>query len=255
MAEQENELDPLQVAQGLAQAQTTPSRASGLALQLSEAIYSGALKVGERIPTEHQLKQAYGVSRTVIREAIAALRSEGLIVTRQGSGAFVARDRRRRPFRIDPDTFDNNDSIVQVMELRLCIEVEAAALAAINASGDSLKTIQECQHKLAREASEARPAIDEDFALHCAIADATGNPLISRFLRFLGPFIIPRPLVRMRPQDPEERRRYMRQMDAEHDLIVAAITAHNPAQARQFMRQHLQRGLELNRNAPQDRPA
>src|SRR5215218_1707403 len=68
--------------------------------QLTVEIRSGRLAPGSRLPTEQALMTALGVSRTVVREAIAALRSEGLVVTRQGSGAYVAADASRVPFRI-----------------------------------------------------------------------------------------------------------------------------------------------------------
>ena len=98
--------------------------------QLTHDILSGRLKAGERLPTEQRMMAAFGVSRTVVREAAAALKSEGLVVSRRGSGAFVAEDASRRPFRIDPDALGTNGAIVHVMELRLCVEIEAAALAA-----------------------------------------------------------------------------------------------------------------------------
>ena len=71
-----------------------------------------------------------GVSRTVVREAVAVLRAEGLVETRQGVGAFVVRDVQRRPFRIDPDGLRSIGEVVQVMELRTGVEVEAAGIAA-----------------------------------------------------------------------------------------------------------------------------
>ena len=71
--------------------------------RLMDAIQSGRLPLGARLPTEQELTAAMGVSRTVVREAVAALRAEGLVVSRQGLGMFVARDVQRRPFRIDPD--------------------------------------------------------------------------------------------------------------------------------------------------------
>ena len=74
--------------------------------------------------------RAMGVSRTVVREAVAALRAEGLVTTRQGSGAFVATDASRVPFRIDPEGLSSIGDVLEVMELRLAIEIEAAALAA-----------------------------------------------------------------------------------------------------------------------------
>src|SRR5580693_7683030 len=98
-----------------------------LVTRLTADITSGKLPPGSRLPTEQEMIAATGVSRTVIREAVAALRADRLVVTRQGVGAFVA-DYVRRPFRID---FDQNSSlreVLNVIELRTAIEVEAAGL-------------------------------------------------------------------------------------------------------------------------------
>src|SRR5258706_14681304 len=76
------------------------SLAHALVERLSAEIVSGRLRPGAQLPTEQELIATTGVSRTVVREAIAALRAEGMVVTRQGAGAFVA-EGSRRPFRID----------------------------------------------------------------------------------------------------------------------------------------------------------
>ena len=71
--------------------------------QLADEIKSGRLAPGARLPTEHALTRAARVSRTVVREAVAALRAEGLVITRQGVGAFVSAEPTRAPFRIEPE--------------------------------------------------------------------------------------------------------------------------------------------------------
>src|SRR6476469_10247926 len=106
--------------------------------RIAGEIRSGRLAPGARLPTEQQLMQAMGVSRTVVREAVAALRAEGLVTTRQGSGAFVSADASRVPFRIDPEGLSSIGDVLEVMELRLAIEVEAAALAAERITGERL---------------------------------------------------------------------------------------------------------------------
>src|SRR5262249_28486496 len=88
----------------------------------------GTRGAGLRLATEQELMGAMGVSRPVVREAVAALRAEGLVRTRQGSGAFVAADAARGAFRIDPEGLSSIGDVLEVMELRLAVEVEAAAL-------------------------------------------------------------------------------------------------------------------------------
>ena len=111
--------------------------------RIAAEIGSGRIPPGSRLPTEQALVAALGVSRTVVREAVAALRAEGLVVTRQGAGAFVAADRSRVPFRIDPDGLSSIDDVLRVMELRAAIEIQAATLAAERITRASLLRIEE----------------------------------------------------------------------------------------------------------------
>src|SRR5262245_9180980 len=97
--------------------------------QLASQLRAGRLSPGSPLPTAREPMATLGVSRTVVREAISALRSEGLVVTRQGSGAYVAADASRVPFRIDARDSESIADVLKVMELRLAVEVEAAALA------------------------------------------------------------------------------------------------------------------------------
>src|SRR5258705_10794069 len=91
----------------------------GLFEQLAEQIKSGRLAPGERLPTEQELTRAARVSRTVVREAVAALRAEGLVVTRQGVGAFVSAEPQRAPFRIAPDNLQSMEDNLKLMDMRL----------------------------------------------------------------------------------------------------------------------------------------
>src|SRR5215831_90639 len=111
-----------------------------LVARLTADITSGKLPPGSRLPTEQEMIAATGVSRTVIREAVAALRADRLVVTRQGVGAFVA-NHVRRPFRVDFDERSSLREVLNVMELRTGVEIEAAGLAAERASPAQLKKI------------------------------------------------------------------------------------------------------------------
>src|SRR5215470_2125505 len=104
-----------------------------LVARLTDDITSGKIPPGSRLPTEQAMVAATGVSRTVIREAVAALRAEGLVVTRQGAGAFVAEDATRRPFRLAVAGVPTIAEVLAIMELRAGIETEAAGLAAARA--------------------------------------------------------------------------------------------------------------------------
>jgi GntR family transcriptional repressor for pyruvate dehydrogenase complex len=207
-----------------------------LVSRLTDDITSGKIPPGSRLPTEQELIAATGVSRTVVREAVAALRADGLVITRQGVGAFVP-ENARRPLRIDFDQLSPLRAVLDVMELRTGIEIEAAGLAADRASPAQIRKIVECLDAVDVALKRGEDAIAQDFALHCSIADATGNPQFMRFLEHLGRFVIPRQTIRGGPGIP--KRAYSETFQQEHRDIVQAIRGRAVAQARAAMRRHL----------------
>ncbi|MFZ4808952.1 MAG: FadR/GntR family transcriptional regulator [Hyphomicrobiaceae bacterium] len=211
--------------------------------QLAAEIRGGRLLPGSRLPTEQALMVALGVSRTVVREAISALRAEGLVVTRQGSGAFVAADTRRIPFRIESDGLASIEDVINVMELRLAIEVEAAALAAERATPAQLGQIDAAVLAIDTALRNGDAAVTEDFEFHRAIAAATGNPQFTQFLVFLGRHVIPRQSIRSALVSGAEQSTYMEVIQKEHARISSAIHARDPAEARRAMRAHLSKSL------------
>src|SRR5258707_9311941 len=100
-----------------------------LVARIAGDITGGRLPPGSKLPTEKEMMTSTGVSRTVVREAVACLRADGLVVVRQGVGAFVAAHV-RRPFRIEVDELDSLREALEIMELRAGVEIEAAGLAA-----------------------------------------------------------------------------------------------------------------------------
>src|SRR5262245_8867032 len=197
---------------------SAPRSLSGeLVARLTDDITSGKIAPGSRLPTEQELIAATGVSRTVVREAVAALRAEGLVVTRQGVGAFVP-ENARRPLRIDFDPLSPLRAVLDVMELRTGIEIEAAGLAAARASGAQLRKIVHDFDAIGAAIRRGEDAVVEDFAFHCSIADATGNPQFRRFLEHLGRFIITRQTIHGGPGIA--RRAYSDTFQREHRAIV-----------------------------------
>lgn len=214
--------------------------------RLSADIRGGRLAPGTRLPTEQMLTKELGVSRTVVREAVAALRADGLVVTRRGSGAFVA-DPSAGPFRIGPPRATSLSDVLNVMELRLAVEVQAAGLAAERANRRQLGSIRTAWRAIDAALTRGEGAVVEDFAFHRAIAEATGNDQFPRFLTYLGSHVIPRQSVRLDMDTPVERRLYLERIQAEHTRIVTAIVDREAAEARRAMRDHLTRSLERYR--------
>jgi DNA-binding FadR family transcriptional regulator len=159
------------------------------------------------------------------------------VVTRQGVGAFVA-DNVRRPFRVDFDEHSSLRDVLNVMELRTGVEVEAAGLAAERASAAQIKKIGERFAAIDASIERGETAVDQDFTFHCEIADATGNPQFRRFLEYLGRFIIPRNTV-WGQSTPLLGRANLANFQREHAQILAAIRARSVQQARSGMQRHL----------------
>lgn len=211
-----------------------------LVSRLSDEIMAGNLPPNTRLPTEHEMMASFGVSRTVVREALAVLRAEGLVESRQGSGVFVASDLRGRPFRIDPQGLQSIREVVHVLELRIAVETEAAGLAAARRTDADVAAIGRTMRAFAQAMERGEDAVDADFEFHAAVGKATQNPYFSSFLGFLGRLIIPRRTVNLDAQ-ATQRARYLKRVLAEHEAIERAIAVGDAAAAKRAMRAHLRR--------------
>jgi GntR family transcriptional repressor for pyruvate dehydrogenase complex len=211
-----------------------------LASRLNEQIDLGALKPGDRLPTEAQLSAVHGVSRSVVREAVHQLKSRGLLRSRQGSGVFVVVPSRHQPLAFDPTVLTSMDAVLQVIELRRVLEGEIAALAAERITRSQVAGLRRAM--LAIEAAQAAgdDGVDEDLAFHRAIGQATGNPQFTRLLSFLEQYL--REAVRFIKAYEAQRADFMAQVHAEHHAIVAAIASRDAGAARAAALDHLRRG-------------
>lgn len=225
-----------------------------LAETLRTRISKGEFTPGDRLPSEAVLSETYGVSRTVIREAIASLRADGLVEPRQGSGVYVLEARQSDVAPFQNVDFDRVSSVVELLELRTAVESEAAALAAIRRSPSQEEHILECLQAFMEANRGERSASQEDFALHLAIADASNNPRFGEFLRLLGANVIPRKALRPEGSELRIDTGYLSRIAEEHQRIVDAILDGDAERARQAMRVHLEGSLSryrrLLRSAP-----
>ncbi|HWX51350.1 MAG TPA: FadR/GntR family transcriptional regulator [Roseomonas sp.] len=210
-----------------------------LVRRLAAEIRAGRLRPGDRLPTEQALMRQAGVSRTVVREAVAALRAEGLVLTRQGVGAFVADPSTRGHVRIDPGEMRSLNDVLQVIELRVALETEAAGLAAERRTPAALERIAQAASAFDKAVEAGESAVAQDLEFHRAIFAATGNSFFPRFLEFLGPMLIPRQTVRPYLEEPEARTAYLQRVQEEHARIASAISGGQAVAARNAMRRHL----------------
>ena len=224
-----------------------------LALELVDAlgdrIRDGRLAAGAKLPTEAAIMGEFGVSRTVVREAISKLQASGLVATRHGVGTFVVGLGDAAAFRIAPDQFATLRDVIAVLELRIGVETEAAALAAARRTAQNLADMRGALDAFAAANEAGRDAVGPDFQFHLEIARATQNAHFAELLGTLGTMIIPR--ARLEPAEPlsPERREYLRRVNGEHESIYDAIAAQDAEAARAAMRTHLANSRERRRRA------
>jgi len=219
------------------------NRTQELTQRLTEEIRAGRLPPGSRLPTEQELSEATGVSRTVVREAVAALRADGLVRTRQGLGAFVASDVQRWPFRIDASELKTVADVLHIIELRMSLEIEASGLAAERRSNEDVARIKKALATIEAEIKGGGNAVEADFQFHLSIFQASKNRFFPQLLQFLGHFIIPRQMLHMAKDSRTRRASYLDRIQTEHVAIFDAIAAQNATAARKAARRHLSNAL------------
>jgi GntR family transcriptional regulator, transcriptional repressor for pyruvate dehydrogenase complex len=222
---------------------------SQLARTLGERIMAGEYAAGAKLPTEQELVEAFGVSRTVVREAISLLKAGGLVTTRQGVGVFVATGGAARPFRVEEARLDVLREVIAVVELRIGVEAEAASLAAQRRTDADIAALVAATEDLDRCIREGRDAIAADLTFHRTIAEATGNRHFTNLFNYLGALVIPRTRVQTFQFFPTSPQDYLTRINAEHRMILDAIVRGDADAARAAMRLHLTGSRERLRAA------
>ncbi len=211
-----------------------------LAVLLAERIESGRLRPGDRLPTEAQLASDHGVSRSVVREAVHQVRSRGLLLSRQGSGMYVAEPPSHQPLPFDPKVLESMEAVLQVVELRRVLEGEMAALAAQRATRAEVAGLKRALKAIDAAAAAGQLGLAEDFAFHRAIGAATHNPQFVRLLAFIEQYLLD--AMRVTKTNESRREVWMEQVRGEHHAIVEAIQLRDARGARRAAIRHLLRG-------------
>jgi GntR family transcriptional repressor for pyruvate dehydrogenase complex len=230
-----------------------------LALELVEAlgdrIRDGRLQPGDKLPTEAAIMEEFQVSRTVVREAISKLQASGLVETRHGIGTFVIGVGDAPGFKLGPEQFNTLRDVIAVLELRIGVETEAAALAAQRRTVDNLAAMRQALDAFTQAVDARRDAVSADFQFHLEIARATQNSHFADMMTTLGSAIIPRARLSQAEaaEQPmsDERLQYLKRVNGEHESIFDAISAGDADAARAAMRTHLANSRERRRRAQQ----
>ncbi|WP_197424967.1 FadR/GntR family transcriptional regulator [Bordetella sp. N] len=223
-----------------------------------------------KLPSEAELAQAYGVSRPVIREAMSLLKADGLVIAHQGRGQYV-NPAGSNVFRLEPSV-ESSEDLRELFEFLLSVEVPATRLAAERRDPQGLQAIQQAYARLydvtnqganvsgesptelspnagvatltpkranqANEAHEANDGADEDGEFHRAIVAASGNRYFIAFLDFLDSRV--RRMIRLARRNTRTRSaEWVWQVQQEHEAILRAIQAGDPDAASEAAAAHL----------------
>lgn len=206
---------------------------------LRAQLIAGEIPRGAKLPTETRLSEAFGVSRTVVREAIAALAADGLVEARQGAGVFAIDNPAASMGALAVEMGGRVSTALSVLEVRLPIEVEAAGLAAARRSPSQEAVILEAFFEFELLLREGEPTGGADLLFHRAIASATGNPFYVELLNALGQHVIPCDVRSPFSTELVQDSTYQARLQEEHLAILTAISASEVEGAREAMRLHL----------------
>jgi DNA-binding FadR family transcriptional regulator len=215
-----------------------PKLSERVVAALRVQILGGQIMPGQKLPTEGQMTETFGVSRTVIREAVASLAADGLVESRQGAGVFVL-DHPTLAFGAISQEIGKVSQAINVLEVRMGIEIESAGLAAMRRNAAQEARIQEAFFEFERLLKLGEPTGKADFAFHREIASATNNPFYVEVLDALGDRTIP--CDRNSPWYSVEvlSLEYLTGLQREHLCVLRAISNGDAQAARDAMRVHL----------------
>jgi len=204
-------------------------------------IAAGDWRPGDRLPTEKALGGQFGVSRAVIREAISRLKSEGYVATHQGKGAFVVEEPGLAAFRLAAGGLDQARN-EHLFELRALIEQSAAELAARRRNARDVAAIRSALADMRRAYAQDGLGLEADIRFHEAIAAATHNPVLERFMQFVGRHL--REIIRLARVSVAKYENRLGEVDREHAAILAAIERRDAAAARAAAAAHIANGAK-----------
>lgn len=226
---------------GFAELPRTPRLSDRVVESMRSEIVSRGLTPGTQLPSERELVDQFGVSRTVIREAIGALTGMGLVEVRSGSGLQVAAaDESMAAKSLSWYIRGGGFDYPKVHEVRSMVEVEMSALAAQRRTESHMTTLAAAHERFGHELTvgvDAAAIADVEF--HEAIARATGNELFSVLLGSIADALVEIRKELLSGESAQETLARGQQTLTQHTAILAAIGDQDADGARLAMRTHL----------------
>ncbi len=223
---------------------TEPKRSDRVAEQIESLILNNDLRSGDRLPPENELGRQYGVSRTVIREAVRSLAAKGLVQVTQGSGTVVRAMTNELASQSISSVLKQNArrvDIEKLLEVRRMLEVEIAGLAAERRTPEDMQRLKELVAKMAQEGTVG--FVENDVAFHAALAKATHNEFFEILLNSIAEAMIHvRHIALNVPGTPDRALAY-------HGAIFGAVEQEDAAGARAAMGKHLREAEATARSA------
>jgi len=213
-----------------------PSLPEELAGVIAKQIEAGDFKPGDVLPSETLMAKSFNVSRTVVREALARLKFEGIIQSKRGSGPVVCAEGARKIFTL-PAEFVSAENKANILEFRLVVEGEGAALAAVRRSEEQLHKMESYLKGMEQALAEKVSGLLPDYSFHTMIAEAAGNEYILNFLRFLSSKML-MGVQQARSLSNKDMKR-AEEVFKEHSEIYQAIENQCPCGARKTAHEHL----------------
>ncbi len=214
--------------------------------QLRELIFRGQFKVGEQLLPERELAQALGVSRTTVRNAINKLEVLGLLEHKQGQGTFVRSPDKRMGNPVAAAMEVQDATIDDLLEVRMGLECNAAALAAYRAVAEDLHFMEASLEEMRAEVSSGRLGTEADAAFHMALAYATKNPVHVYLMKNFYDFLFVG--IKKNLSHLYENHRNIDEILSQHGAIIQAIKKRDPQESFQAMRRHIKYVQDFFRN-------
>lgn len=204
--------------------------------QVTDAIIGGRLAPGQRLPSERELAEQFGVSRTVVRDAIKTLSGRGILRIRRGAGIFVATSEEHASHsmgEVSGSLVLEGAGLRDLFELRRTLEIEAAGWAADRRREHHVDRLEEIVSEARSHAGDPDALNQCDARFHVAIAEASQNLVLVRvMLTLLDLLETARRRSLSIPGRPEMSL-------GQHEKIISAIRAKDPRGARRAMLEHL----------------
>jgi GntR family transcriptional regulator, transcriptional repressor for pyruvate dehydrogenase complex len=208
---------------------------------LLERIKGGIYEEGSRFPTEYELSKEFEVSRNCVREAVKCLSAGGLVISKAGKGSILAANAKKMLINSNGMVLDfgNYNSLFDLLQLRLIIEPEAAAIAAVKANSKQLKELQDVLENFNDRFKRKKNWVEQAFNAHNLIVEMTGNRYLIKVMNFIS-----EELKKSRSYLFNKNNLYA-QASEEHHNIFLSISNNDAEKAKYYMRVHLEHAREI----------